>query len=74
MQIEDDLKNLEVYCKRQKCGDPVADNRGNVHYTKRRMNLVGTGSFMGTVTFACPVCGRERKFKKNALTGKITEV
>ena len=71
---KEDLKNQEVFCKRQECGDPVADCSGVVHYTKRQMNFVGFGGLSEHAVFKCPVCGRERKFTINALTGKIREV
>ncbi len=41
MPNKDDLKGLEVYCRNEKCGDPVKGRDGVVHYTKRRMSFMG---------------------------------
>lgn len=71
---KEDLKNLEVVCRRQECGDPVPDRSGRVHYTKRRMNFIGFSTLMGHAIYKCPVCGSERKFAISALTDKIHEV
>jgi hypothetical protein len=74
MPTKEDLKVLEVYCRRDECGDPVLDADGNVHYTKRRMNFMGVSGLRGTATFQCPVCGRRQKYRINPLTGKINKV
>lgn len=69
----DDLKTLEVYCTNETCGDPVADKNGKVFFTKRRMNLWRFEDILGSATYRCPVCGRERKFFVNPLTDNIRE-
>ena len=71
---KEDLKNLEVFCVRDGCGDPVADRSGTVRYTKRRMNFMGFSGLLEHAIFRCPVCGSERKFTIGALTDKIEEV
>ena len=69
----DELKNMEVYCTNEQCGDPVGDKHGNVFFTKRRMNLHRFEELWGSSVYKCPVCGRERKFRMNPLTGSISE-
>ena len=69
----DDLKTLEVFCTNEMCGDPVTDKNGNVFFSKRRMNLMGFEDFLGSATYRCPICGRERKFFINPLTDNIRE-
>jgi len=78
----DDLEKLEVYCVNEKCGDPVADRHGNVHYTKRRMNLMRTDNFVqhksvmhrheGAV-YVCPICKKEKRFSFDSRTNSIHE-
>ncbi len=69
-----DLAKLEVFCKNERCGDPVADRLGNVQYTKRRMNLVRTEKgWSNGVVYKCPICGRERRFLLEPWTNNISE-
>ena len=70
----EDLKNLEVFCKREECGDVVVDRFGKKVYNKRRMNFMGFSAFADRAIFKCPVCGRERKFAISAWTNKIHEI
>lgn len=74
MPGEQDLRSMEVICKREECGDPVTDRGGTVHYTKRRLNFVKLEGFSNVATFECPVCGKKRKFRLNPLTNEIREV
>ena len=74
MPTQEDLKELEVICQNEGCGDPMSDADGNIYYAKRRMSFMGLSAIMGTATFKCLECGRERKFRVNPLTGNIGEV
>jgi len=64
-------QRLEFFCvnsrsSKNPCGDPIADNAGNVHYTHRRLNFMKIDeSWTGSVTaiFQCPVCGVSRRQK-----------
>jgi len=50
----EDLKKLEVFCRRKECGDPVVDRNGNIVYTKRTMNLVAVSAVFDRVTLSMP--------------------
>ena len=76
MATVEDLAKLEVFCSNEKCGDPVADKQGNIHYTKRRMNLVGTEGIMNvrnTYVYQCPICKKQKKFSLDPWTKNIRE-
>ncbi len=74
MATVEDLARLEVFCSNEKCGDPVADKQGNIHYTKRRMNLVKTETFLGNkAIYKCPICMREKRFTLDSWTNEIRE-
>ena len=74
MATVDNLAKLEVFCIIEKCGDPVADKQGNIHYTNLRMNTVKTEKNWGnSATYKCPICNRERKFSLDAWTKNISE-
>jgi hypothetical protein len=67
---KDDLRNIEVYCQTEACGDPVPSMDGVVRYTKRRMNFAGFHkkfrfllSEIYVAIYKCPVCGKVRYFR-----------
>lgn len=68
------LKDLEVYCKNETCGDPVPGYGSKPAYTKRRMNFNRMTVWKSDAEFRCPVCGAIRKFRYSVLIGGNYEV
>lgn len=59
---KDDLKNVEAYCPKETCGDPVPGFDGVLRYTKRRLVFMGV-SVLGRAKYVCPVCSYFREFR-----------
>lgn len=68
-----DLTKLVVYCPNVKCSDSVQSPDGTMHYQRRQMVFHGF-NFLGQAVYRCPVDGKTRRFKENALSDGIHEV
>lgn len=66
------LKNIEVYCSNEKCGEPIPGLSLNPTYSKRRMKFINI-TILGTAIYMCPVCGKRRKFSSNPLSDGFYE-
>lgn len=69
-----DSKGLEVYCRNDKCGDPVLGANGVVYFTKRRMNYAGYQQLQNMPIYKCPVCGATRVFTRKFVDEAYYEI
>lgn len=69
----DELRDIESYCSRKECGDPVGGLSRSRQFTKRR--LVFRGFLYGVYAkYKCPACPSTRLFRRSLLGGHAVEL
>jgi len=64
-EAEAQLLQTAIYCRDETCGDPIMPHFGAspVPRQRRRMDFRGSAGFWKVdYIFACPVCGKQRRF------------